>query len=166
MKKLILTIVLMFSACAPSAQAVQTAIAQTQAAYTSTPDPIKLYIDALEPKMDDWRDAFGKFSLLHGKYADNPAIAQTNEFTNEIGVVTGDMMKVIDGFQELPQAPTKLKKLDTAVKQLEKSTKDFVPSYITAVLMNDETLMQISITPLQEMVDAVKVINQEIDKYK
>ncbi len=37
MKKIILTIVLMFTACAPSAGSIQTAIAQTQAVWTAVP---------------------------------------------------------------------------------------------------------------------------------
>ena len=154
-----LLIAIILSACAPSAESIQTSIANTQASYTATPAPTSTpqptatiipsptknldfeYLSKFIGFMNDWGTAFSKFHDANTRITNEgiAIIKDTNFQVELVGAMTS-LDKAAKQMATLAAPSTKFEPLQKKAESLQAYTETFTSLYLSSLSGNQASV--------------------------
>ena len=172
-----------FSACAPSEQAIQTAVAQTQAAYTptftpspiptdtpaptatATPDLVFAYFEEFLPHLQRWAVHFQNVNRLNSRIVDEgAAILLDNNFKNELADALANWEATAKAAADVSPPNEDLQRFQEMAEELHIQTETYSNFYVLAMTTGNATSTELAIEALNRAGEIYTQIADEIEK--
>lgn len=141
MRKIIIAYLLLLTACAPSEESIQQAIAQTQAAYTptpqstETPDPLPAFMVAYLDALDAWYINFERVIENNERIAnEGSSILSNAAFREELTAALSDFDESAKTLAEIKPPTQETQILQDKAEELQSETQIFTSTYMLALL--------------------------------
>lgn len=188
MRKLLLAAVLIFSACAPSESAIQTAFVETEASYTSTPSPTstltftptfthtptvtptpentltpepKSYIEEYVSYLDQWLDGYKAWRETARKLSAGEAKITDADYQKEVQSILSDMYRAAKSMEDLPLLSPEFGYYQEKAKELRVNTAGWSTLYLPGLLGN-EIAFQGSLSAFRKATDNFNDISNKL----
>lgn len=182
MKIISLLLIIILSACAPSAESIQTAVAQTQASYTDTPAPTDTpvptptltatatpdlafaYFKEYLPYMQEWGEQFQIVNDLTQRLgAEGRTLLDDEEFRDQLVDAMAAWESAAKKASEIPAPNEDMQRFQSMAEELHKETETYANFYLIA-MTGDITASQLAVSALDRAGVIFTEIADEITK--